>query len=56
MQYCDTFHKKCSIDILERACKVGINSVPVIINRNIIPSETTSDYFEKAVAIQVVII
>ena len=52
----DTFHKRCYSDILERACKVGIvESKPraskLQRSHNNVPSESTSDYFKKVVAI-----
>ena len=52
----DTFQKKCYIDILELACKVGIEEYKprtskLQRNRNNVPSESTSDYFKKVVTI-----
>ena len=52
----DTFHKKCCSDIVEIACKVGIEegkprTSKLQRNRNNIPSESVSDYFKKVVTI-----
>ena len=52
----DTFHKKCYSDIVEIACKVGIEECKprtskLQRNRNNIPSESVSDYFKKVVTI-----
>ena len=52
----DTFHKKCYSDIVEIACKVGIEECKprtskLQRNRNNIPSESISDYFKKVVTI-----
>ena len=50
----DTFHKKCDSDILELACKVGIEECKPRTskfqrNRNNVPSESISDHFKKVV-------
>ena len=52
----DTFHKKCYSDIVEIACKVGIEECKprtskLQRNRNNISSESISDYFKKVVTI-----
>ena len=52
----DTFHKKCYSDIVEIACKVGIEECKprtskLQRNRNNIPSESISDYLKKVVTI-----
>ena len=52
----DTFHKKCYSDIVELACKVGIEECKprtskLQRNRNNIPSESISDYFKKVLTI-----
>ena len=52
----DTFHKKCYSDIVEIACKVGIEECKprtskLQRNHNNIPSESISDYFKKVVTI-----
>ena len=52
----DTFHKKCYSDILEIACKVGIEEFKsrtskLIRNRSNVPAESTSYYFRKVVTI-----
>ena len=52
----DTFHKKCYSDIVEIACKVGIEECKpktskLQRNRNNIPSESISGYFKKVVTI-----
>ena len=52
----DTFHRKCHSDIVELACKVGIEECKpktskLQRNRNNIPSESISDYFRKVVTI-----
>ena len=46
----DTFHKSCYSDIVERACKVGIEDCKPKTSNNI-PSESISDYFKKVVTI-----
>ena len=48
----DTFHKKCYSDIVEIACKVGIEeckprTFKLQRNHNNISSESISDYFKK---------
>ena len=52
----DTFHKKCYCDIVEIACKLGIEECKprtskLQRNRSNIRSESISDYFEKVVTI-----
>ena len=52
----DTYHKKCYSDILERACKVGIEECKPRTSKlqrdfNNVASEATSDYFKKVVTI-----
>ena len=52
----DIFHKKCYSDIVELACKVGIEECKprtskLQRNRHNIPSESISDYFKKVVTI-----
>ena len=52
----DTFHEKCYSDILELVCKVVIEkrkpgTSKLRLNHNNAPSESTSDYFKKLVAI-----
>ena len=52
----DTFHKKCYSDIVELACRVGIEQCKprtskLQTNRNNIPAESISDYFKKVVTI-----
>ena len=52
----DTFHKKCYSNIVEIACKVGIEECKprtskLQMSRNNIPSESISDYFKKVVTI-----
>ena len=52
----DTFHKRCYRDILERACKLGIEECKsrtskLQRNRNNVQWESISDYFKKVVTI-----
>ena len=52
----DTFHKKCYSDIVELACKVGIEECKprtskLQRNRDNVASESISDYFKKKVTI-----
>ena len=52
----DTFHKRCYSDIIELACKVGIEECnqrtsKLQRNGNNIQSESTSDYFKEVVTI-----
>ena len=52
----DTFHKRCYSDIIELACKVGIEECKqrtskLQRNRNNIQSESTSDYLKEVVTI-----
>ena len=52
----DTFHKRCCSEILELACKVGIEECKPKTSklqrkRNNVSSESTSDYFKKVVTI-----
>ena len=52
----DSFHKKCYSDIVELACKVGIEECKPRTsklhgNRNNVPSESIFGYFKKVVTI-----
>ena len=46
----DTFHKNCYSDIVELACKVGIEDCKPKTSNNI-PSESICNYFKKVVTI-----